>query len=109
MIVWQRKKVGPDDTLVFNGGEIPADVDSIIIYGKSTQNGDPTPESPVAISSVGSGGSITLTLTNSDGTTTVTETVANGLKGIRVLPGSYLVANGAYLMTSGYRFLKADQ
>lgn len=58
------------------------------IYGKSTQNGTPTPDAPVPIVSAGDGGTIVVTLSNgNDKTQTLTLPTPNGLPGIPVTSG----------------------
>ena len=66
---------------------------SISIYGKSTQNGTPTPNAPVDIVSLCADGTIAVTANNA----TVSLSVANGLRGIPVTGKSiatYTDANG---------------
>lgn len=63
------------------------------IYGKSTQAGTPTPDTPVDIESVGDDGSMVVTV----GGNTMALTLANGLRGIPVTDKSiatYVDANG---------------
>lgn len=58
------------------------------IYGKSTQDGTPTPDAPVPIVSAGDSGTIVLTLGDGDGKTqTLTLLTPNGLPGIPVTSG----------------------
>lgn len=58
------------------------------IYGKSTQNGTPTPDAPVPIVSAGDGGTIVVALSNgNDKTQTLTLPTPNGLPGIPVTSG----------------------
>ena len=72
------------------------------VYGKSTQDGTPSPESPVPIVSAGDGGSIGLTVSNSaDQSQSITVSTPNGLPGIPVIPvipgdsvGNYTDASG---------------
>lgn len=60
----------------------------LTVYGKSTQDGTPTPDSPVPIVSAGDGGSITVTLSDGNGKTqTLTLPTPNGLPGIPVTSG----------------------
>lgn len=60
----------------------------LTVYGKSTQDGTPTPDAPVPIVSAGDGGSITVTLSDGNGKTqTLTLPTPNGLPGIPVTSG----------------------
>lgn len=66
------------------------------IYGKSTQNGTPSPENPVPIVSAGDDGSIALTVSNGASLSqSMTIATPNGLPGIPVDSG------GNYTDTSG--------
>lgn len=57
----------------------------LTVYGKSTQDGTPTPDAPVPIVSVGDGGTIAVTLSDGNGKTqTLTLPTPNGLPGIPV-------------------------
>ena len=66
------------------------------IFGKSTQDGTPSPENPVPIVSAGDGGSIGLTVSNSaDQSQSLTVSTPNGLPGIPVnSDGNYTDASG---------------
>ena len=66
------------------------------VYGKSTQDGTPSPESPVPIVSAGASGSIGLTVSNSaDHSQSLTISTPNGLPGIPVdSGGNYTDAEG---------------
>lgn len=58
------------------------------VYGKSTQDGTPSPDNPVPIISAGDDGSITVTLSDGNGKTqTLTLPTPNGLPGIPVPSG----------------------
>lgn len=58
------------------------------IYGKSVQDGTPTPDAPVEIESAGNTGSITVTLSDgADQSQTLTYPTPNGLPGIPVESG----------------------
>lgn len=82
----------------------PIDVDDafaaplcgLTVYGRSTQDGTPTPDAPVPIVSAGDGGTIVLTLGDGDGKTqTLTLPTPNGLPGIPVTSGgNYTDQNG---------------
>lgn len=62
------------------------------VFGKTTQNGTPTPDAPVDLVSVGDGGSITVDVNNAQNMTIATP---NGLPGIPVTSGgNYTDANG---------------
>ena len=70
------------------------------VYGKSTQNGTPSPESPVPIVSAGDGGSIDLTVSNgADQSQSLTISTPTGLPGIPVDSG------GNYTDTSGQQWV----
>ena len=68
----------------------------LYVYGKSTQDGTPSPDNPVPIVSAGDGGTIVLTLGDGDGKTqTLTLPTPNGLPGIPVTSGgNYTDQNG---------------
>lgn len=82
----------------------PIDVDDafaaplcgLTVYGRSTQDGTPTPDAPVPIVSAGDSGTIVLTLGDGDGKTqTLTMPTPNGLPGIPVTSGgNYTDQNG---------------
>lgn len=60
----------------------------LTVYGKSTQDGTPTPDAPVPIVSAGDGGTIVLTLGDGNGKTqTLTLPTPTGLPGIPVTSG----------------------
>ena len=62
------------------------------LYGKTVQNGVPTPSSPVPMVNVGAGGSIEVSIENGG---SVTASTPNGLPGIPVTSGgNYTDANG---------------
>ena len=66
----------------------PAPLCGLTVYGRSTQDGTPTPDAPVPIVSAGDGGTIVLTLGDGDGKTqTLTLPTPNGLPGIPVTSG----------------------
>ena len=102
---------GPDSTISVTGPENAVAVRGITIYGKSTQNGTPTPSNPVSIVSIASGGTLTLTAVYDDDTGTWGVTVANGLKGIPLKEPSgykYLTTqDGKYLATQDGKKLMA--
>ena len=61
----------------------------LTVYGKSTQDGTPTPDAPVPIVSAGDGGTIAVTLSDGNGKTqTLTLPTPNGLPGIPVSSGA---------------------
>ena len=66
------------------------------VYGKSTQDGTPSPENPVPIVSAGDGGSIVLTVSDgADQSQSLTVSTPNGLPGIPVdSGGNYTDASG---------------
>lgn len=60
----------------------------LTVYGKSTQDGTPSPDNPVPIVSAGDGGTIAVTLSDGNGKTqTLTLPTPNGLPGIPVTSG----------------------
>lgn len=60
----------------------------LTVYGKSTQDGTPTPDAPVPIVSAGDGGTIAVILSDGHGKTqTLTLPTPNGLPGIHVTSG----------------------
>lgn len=66
----------------------PAPLCGLTVYGRSTQDGTPTPDAPVPIVSAGDGGSLTVTLSDGKGKTqTLTLPTPNGLPGIPVTSG----------------------
>ena len=65
------------------------------IYGKTTQDGTPTPDAPVELVSVGDGGSITVSVSGENEGQSITVATPNGLPGIPVASGgNYTDANG---------------
>ena len=68
---------------------------SMSIYGKTTQDGTPTPDNPVELVSVGNSGSITVNVTGENDVQSMTIATPNGLPGIPVTSGgNYTDANG---------------
>ena len=66
----------------------PAPLCGLTVYGRSTQDGTPTPDAPVPIVSAGDGGSVVVTLSDGNGKTqTLTLPTPNGLPGIPVTSG----------------------
>lgn len=65
------------------------------IFGKTTQDGTPTPDAPVEMVSVGNGGNITVNVTGDNDAQSMTIATPNGLQGIPVASGgNYIDANG---------------
>lgn len=65
------------------------------IYGKTTQNGTPTPDAPVELESVGDNGSITVNVTGEKESQSMVVSTHNCLPGIPVTSGgNYTDANG---------------
>ena len=65
------------------------------IFGKTTQNGTPTPDAPVDLVSVGDSGSIMVNVTGYNDANSATIATPNGLPGIPVASGgNYTDANG---------------
>lgn len=72
----------------------------LTVYGRSTQDGTPTPDSPVPIVSAGDGGSVVVTLSDGNGKTqTLTLPTPNGLPGIPV------TSDGNYTDQSGQQWV----
>ena len=69
------------------------------IYGKTTQDGTPTPEAPVELVSAGDRGSITVSVTGEKAAQSMTIATPNGLPGIPVSSG------GNYTDTSGQQWV----
>ena len=99
-----RENIGAADVLVGSETGNPIAVDDafaaplrgLTVYGRSTQDGTPTPDAPVPIVSAGDGGSVTVTLSDGNGKTqTLTLPTPNGLPGIPVTSGgNYTDENG---------------
>ena len=65
------------------------------VFGKTTQNGTPTPDAPVELVSLGDKGNITVTVDGLDDSQNLTLLTPNGLPGIKVTSGgNYTDANG---------------
>lgn len=66
------------------------------VYGKSTQNGVPSPENPIPINSIGDGGSVDVVVSDNNGNSqTLTINTPNGLCGIPVdTGGNYTDSTG---------------
>ena len=65
------------------------------VFGKTTQNGTPTPDAPVPLASVGDSGSITVNVAGENEAKSMTILTPNGLPGIPVTSGgNYTDANG---------------
>ena len=72
----------------------------LTVYGKSTQDGTPSPDKPVPIVSAGDGGSVAVTLSDGNGKAqTLTLPTPNGLPGIPVRSG------GNYTDQSGQQWV----
>lgn len=72
----------------------------LTVYGKSTQDGTPSPDNPVPIVSAGDGGAITVTIGDgADERQTITLQTPNGLPGIPVTSG------GNYTDPSGQQWV----
>ena len=103
MIQTKVLKVGPNSTVTITGPEKTTPIRGITIYGKSTQNGTPSPGSPVTIVSIADSGTLTLNAVYADDTGSWAVTVANGLKGIKWRePTGYkylTTQDGTYLTT----------
>lgn len=67
------------------------------IYGKTTRNGTPTPDTPIDLVSIGDGGSITVAITGENDGQSLVVATPNGLPGVPVAAGgSYTDANGQH-------------
>ncbi len=78
----------------------PAPLCGLTVYGRSTQDGTPTPDAPVPIVSAGDGGSVAVTLSDGNGKTQLlTLPTPNGLPGIPVTSG------GNYTDQSGQQWV----
>ena len=75
---------------------IESELNGLKLYGKSTQDGTPTPENPIPIVSAGDGGTITVTVSDgADQSQTLPVSTPNGLPGIPVTSGgNYTDADG---------------
>lgn len=68
---------------------------SFSIYGKTTQDGTPTPDNPVDLVNIGDSGSITVNVSGKNEEQNMTIATPNGLPGIPVAEGgNYTDANG---------------
>ena len=75
------------------------------VFGKTTQNGTPTPDAPVELVSVGESGSITVNVNN---TQSMTISTPNGLPGIPVTSGgNYTDAKGQQWICDEIDFAKS--
>ena len=78
----------------------PAPLCGLTVYGKSTQDGTPSPDNPAPIVSAGDGGTITVTIGDgADERQTITLPTPNGLPGIPVASG------GNYTDPGGQRWV----
>lgn len=114
MIVSKTFKVGPSDNLSFTGPDEAVPLTSLVIYGKSTQNGVPTPGYPVPISYVASDGTMTMTVIAGGSAQTISIPMSAGLKGIKYVEptpveATYLVTkDGDYLVTKDGEYLTIE-
>lgn len=84
--------------LVLNSAEAP--LTALTLYGKSTQDGTPSPENPVPIVNIGDSGTINITLSDSGSQSqTLPVSTPNGLPGIPVSSG------GNYTDESGQQWV----
>lgn len=117
MIVSKTFKVGPSDNLSFTGPDEAVPLTSLVIYGKSTQNGVPTPDLPVPISYVASDGTMTMTVIAGGSAQTISIPMSAGLKGIKYVEPTptpteetYLVTkDGEYLVTKDGEYLTIEE
>ena len=75
---------------------IESELNGLKLYGKSTQDGTPTPETPIPIVSAGDNGTITVTVSDgAEQSQTLPVSTPNGLPGIPVTSGgNYTDADG---------------
>ena len=75
---------------------ISSELQGLTVYGKSTQDGTPTPETPIPIVSAGNSGTITVTVSDgAEQSQTLPVSTPNGLPGIPVTSGgNYTDADG---------------
>ena len=75
---------------------ISSELQGLTVYGKSTQDGTPTPEAPITIVSAGDSGTITVTVSDgAEQSQTLPVSTPNGLPGIPVdSGGNYTDADG---------------
>lgn len=80
----------------------------LTLYGKSTQDGTPTPENPIPIVSAGDGGTITVTVSDgAEQSQTLPASTPNGLPGIPVTSGgNYTDADGQQWVCDEVDFAK---
>lgn len=80
----------------------------LTLYGKSTQDGTPTPENPIPIVSAGDGGTITVTVSDgAEQSQTLPISTPNGLPGIPVSSGgNYTDADGQQWVCDEVDFAK---
>ena len=80
----------------------------LTLYGKSTQDGTPTPDNPIPIVSAGDGGTITVTVSDgADQSQTLPVSTPNGLPGIPVTSGgNYTDADGQQWVCDEVDFAK---
>ena len=77
------------------------------IFGKTTQDGTPTPDAPVDLVSVGDSGSIAVNVTGDHDAQSITVATPNGLPGIPVASGgNYTDANGQQWVCDEIDFVK---
>ena len=77
------------------------------IYGKTTQNGTPTPDAPVELECVGDSGSITVNVTGEKESQSMVVSTPNGLPGIPVTSGgNYTDENGQQWISDEIDFAK---
>mgnify|MGYP000559638129 CR=1 FL=1 len=98
---WQNVLVGTETGNPLSVDDaFAAPLCGLTVYGKSTQDGTPTPDAPVPIVSAGDSGSVAVTLSDGNGKTqTLTLPTPNGLPGIPVTSG------GNYTDKSGQQWV----
>ena len=84
-----------EDTVITLDDAIDQFLVGLRIFGKTTQDGTPTPDAPVELVSIGDGGSITVNVTGENDSQSMVIATPNGLPGIPVASGgNYTDANG---------------
>lgn len=114
-----RQNIGIDDVLkpleiIGNAlGEVIALKDSsayelqgLILYGKTTQNGTPTPDAPVELESVGNGGSVSVNVIGENNEQqTVTISTPDGLRGIPLVGYDVHLYSGNHTDAAGQQWV----
>lgn len=96
--LWEKKADGirrKSGTVISIEDSAHTPLKGLKLFGKTIQNGTPTPTAPVELESVGASGNIVVTVSGEQGNQTVTASTPNGLPGIPVSSdGNYTDENG---------------